>query len=199
MKSRGASSRSPFPVSRAPSRCSRKGVTLVEIGVVLFVIATMMLIVTSFLRSIALLRTTKDEAKLIKEAVYFARRSARKSSRPVYMEFDIDEDRYRVTRYDRTGEEARKVNLLGPVSLSNFNSLVSIRNASGVSIHEGKVEITFDPYGNGEEMMVYLGDSGGAIRRSIHMRKYGEQTDILQGEADLNLEKPDWREDLESW
>lgn len=178
---------------------SRSGITLVEMAVVLFVIATMLAIVGSFIGSLAFLKTINDEAIILKDTIQFARQSARKSGRPVYVEFDLDEDSYRAFRIDRTEKETKEMNLVNTRKLSGFNSIVSTMNAAGIKMDKGKVKIAIDQYGNGEELIVHLGSVDGEVKRSIHISRYGDETRILQGEAQINLEKPEWMEDMEAW
>ncbi len=172
--------------------------TLVEIAIVILVIAILMGVVGSMISSIAFLKTSKDEATLLKDSLIFSKRAAIKSNQVVYFEINLDEDYYRAYRMDRSEGEVKEVDMLTKHSPGGFNSLVAVSPPAGARITSGKLTIPFTPEGLAADMAIYIGPKP-EIRATVLYSRYGNEVKVVNGEAEHNLEMPGWKEDLESW
>lgn len=177
---------------------ARKGVTLVEIAVVLMVIALLFTIVASMLSNIALLQSADDEAVLIKKVLLFSRKSAVRSNRKVHVEFNLDDEKYRAYRMDRSQDKPKEDVIVKSRSLSSSNGIMAIASADGKRITEGTITLNISPLGTGEETAIYLGN-GTEIKATVIFHKFDEGVDVFYREEVMNLEVPEWRADLENF
>ena len=193
MTSRQHRIRARFAGSLPPSR---RGLTLVEMGIVIMVMLVTIMILGSIASNFAFLKTSAGEAEVLRDSLVFCRSAAIKSNQTSYVEFDLDEETYRAFRYVRTKEELEEKVFLKKKQLSGFNSLVAIAVATGARITTGKVTVPFSPEGVAEELAIYIGEEGN-IKATVLYSRYGNEAQIHSGEVEHNLENPGWKEDLE--
>ena len=175
---------------------SRRGLTLIEMAIVIIVIGILIGMIGSMISSIAFLQTTKDEAELLKEALVFCRRAAIKSNSTVYVELNIDENKYMAFRYKRTEGTLEKDVFLKDHALSDSNGIVAVALASGTKLESGTVEIPFSPDGIAEEIAVYMGPKP-TINNTVLYSRYGTSARVVKGEEEQNLTDDNWKADLE--
>lgn len=181
---------------RPPSGPLRRGLTLVEMSIVIVVTMITLMVLGSIASNFAFLKSSKDEAEILRDSLVFCRSSAIKSNQTAYVEFDLDEESYRAFRYVRTEGELEEKEFLKKRTLSGFNSIVAVSVATGSRITSGKVRVPFSPEGVAEEMAVYLGEEGD-IKATVIYSRYGQEAVFHKGEVEHNLENPGWKEDLE--
>lgn len=175
----------------------RKAMTLVETVVVIGVMVAIIAILASAFSSLPVFQSTEDEAEILQSNLYFARKSALKSNRVVYLELNIEEDSYRMYRIDRTDEGIEEKELGKERELSFTHSIVSIQIGANEPLTEGKISIPFQPDGTSEQVCIYLGPNP-EITRTVLNPKYGSRIQILEGEQFFELES-DWEADLEDF
>ena len=179
-----------------PRSRARQGLTLVEMSIVIVVVMITLMMLGSIASNFAVLKSSKDEAEILRDSLVFCRRAAIKSNQTSYLELDLDEETYRAFRYMRNEGELKEKVFLKKRTLSGFNSLVSIAVATGSRIKSGKVTIPFSPQGAAEELAIYLGEEGN-IKATVIYSRYGQEAIFEKGEIEHNLENPGWKEDLE--
>jgi len=177
---------------------TRTGLTLIELSIVILVMGIIMAVLGNMLSNIAFLKTSDDEAVILKDSLIFCRRSAIKSNQIVYFELNISESWYRAYRFNRQEEELKEEEVLKKHELSGFNSLVGVNPGMGSRITSGKVTIHFTPDGMAEEMAIYIGNPP-EIKRTVFFSRYAGIAEIKENEAENKLINDQWKENLESW
>lgn len=163
---------------------SRKGLTIVEMAIVLFIMSLMLVIIFSLVRTFSVFKTSQDEAEILKDMYLFAKRSAVKSGQIVYMDLNIDENKYIIYRKER--KEELKDQILVERNLFFTNKIVYLKLHSGKKIDYGKVTLYFYPQGFNDEVYIYLG-SDSNIKKTIIFPRYGKYGIIKGGEhADVD-------------
>lgn len=157
----------------------RRGLTIVEMAIVLFIMSLMLVIIFSLVRTFSVFKTTQDEAEILKDMYLFAKRSAVKSGQLVYMDFNIDENKYIIYRKERKDE--LKDQVLVERNLFFTNKIVYIKLYSGKKIDNGKVTLYFYPQGFNDEVYIYLGSQDN-IKKTIIFPRYGRYGIIKGGE-----------------
>jgi prepilin-type N-terminal cleavage/methylation domain-containing protein len=161
---------------------ARRGMTLIELSVVLLVITMVMGILVWMLRSFATLRSTADEAEALSQVYTFARRSAIKSGDTVYLEINLDDESYLVYRIDRSGRRPEKKTILDRRALSSRNSIVAVVSPLGGRINSGTVTLPFLYDGTTEEVSIYLGPDP-AVDKTVHFPRFSAAAIIEEGET----------------
>ena len=189
------------PGRGAPRRFSdslTRGLTMVEIAVVILVIGVVMGLLINMIGQIAALQSTEDEAKSLKTSLIFCRRAAIKSNQAVFMEFNFQDNYYRAYRLERVPGKPKPMEriLLKKKELSSGNSLVAISFPSGSRVQEGKIKVQFSPEGIAEEMAIYLGPKP-EIKNTVLYSRYGLKVEVKEGEVEHSLFDESWKEDLE--
>lgn len=181
-----------------PIRNRRSGMTIVELAVVILVMGILAAFLIPLIRSISLFQTSGDEATLLKKALQFSRDTATLSNQQVVLELDLDGDRYRVVRPDRSSEEVQEEVLLSRSSMSPTGQIVSVTMASGNRITGGILKIPYSPLGSSEEIYIHLGPEP-RIQKTVHQFRYSGESRILSGEFEPELEGEPWSDNLEEW
>ena len=178
----------------------RKGFTLVELAVVIIVIGILMSIAFSILSSSALFKSSKSEAKKLAAALMLARNAAVKSNTVIYFELNLDEEKYRAYRLQRSEDDENgnskmeEKDLIESVDLAASHSILGISTAFGGHIEEGLVKLRFLPSGLGEEAAIYLGPQSQTAEATVIYKRYEGKATVHPKEVKHELEKPDWQE-----
>ncbi|MCB1167547.1 MAG: GspH/FimT family pseudopilin [Leptospiraceae bacterium] len=199
-----ATERTASPTKPEPRRCIRfigpranRGLTLVEIAIVLLVMGVLIGAMSSMISSIPVFRSNEDEAEVLRSSLNQARNTALLTNQTFYLEFNLDENSYRGYLTTRIDGELKQEDKLKR-SLSDSNGLAGISVGLSGTVETGKVIIAFQPDGSAEQLAIYLGQPGD-VSRTIIMNRYGGGTKIVDGEEPLNLEKPNWSVTPESF
>ncbi|MBI3395197.1 MAG: hypothetical protein HY042_05135 [Spirochaetia bacterium] len=169
-----------------------------EMVVVIAVIGLLLGVMASIGSNIALLKTSTDEAEILRDSLVFSSRAALKSNQIVYFEININDNSYRAYRMDRSEATAKENELLKPHSLSVFNGIVAVATATGNRISSGKVTVPFSPDGTGEELAIYIGNKP-SISATVLYSKYGSDARVEKKEVTKTLENPGWKENVEEF
>ena len=175
---------------------ARKGLTLVEMAIVLLVIGVVLAVLTSMASSIPNLRSTESEAEALQGNFLRARNTALFTNSTFYMEFNLDENRYRgylIERIDGKAEEKEKFEH----GLATSNGLLGVSVGLSGKVQTGKVTVTFLPDGTAEQVAVYLGEPPLASQ-TVVLNRYGGHTTVISGEQPLALDR-EWSQDLEQF
>jgi len=146
----------------------RKGVTIVEMAIVIFLMSLLLSIVFSLVQNFSIFKTTEGEAGILKDMYSLAKRTAIKSGQIIYMEFDLDENRYIIYRKIRNKE------------LEN-QPIIYIKTFSGQRIDSGKITINFYPQGLNDEIYIYFGSENN-IKNTVIYPRYDKYAIIKKGE-----------------
>lgn len=157
----------------------KKGLTIIEMGITILLISIIMGILFSLIRNFSIFKTTQGETETLKDLYSFTKRTAIKSGQVVFMEFNLDQNTYKIYRKERTEKEV-KDKILIERNLFFTNRIVALKVVSK-KIENGVVTITFYPMGINDEAIIYIG-SGNTIQKSIIYPKYGNYAIIKNGE-----------------
>lgn len=173
----------------------QRGLSLIEMAVVIMVIAMLMSMSLSILSNFKSLMTTSEgAAKKLASALQLARKTAVKSGQTVYFEFDLDEESYRAYRLNRNATETSAKVFLGPVKLSNSYSLQAVASVMGNRNTKDKIKVSFSPNGIGEEIAIYLGEDGGEVEATVIYSRYSGKATVYTEEIEHDLSDPSWEE-----
>ncbi len=128
----------------------RRGLSLVEMAVVIMVIALVMLIFTPLLGQWISSFSEESEAALMARHLEFSRNTAIKSNRVVVFRIDLDEDRYEAYSFDRSGSQTEKKQLIEATEVH----IRELRTAYSNRIDQGAIRLHFLPSGVGEELQI---------------------------------------------
>ncbi|MFN3603340.1 MAG: Tfp pilus assembly protein FimT/FimU [Leptonema sp. (in: bacteria)] len=159
----------------------RRGLTIIEMAIVLLILSILMGIIFSLVRNFSIFKTTQGETETLKDMYSFAKRSAIKSGQILFMEFDLNENKYRLYRKERTASEIKN-KILVEKNLFYTNRIVAIKVFSK-RIDNGLVTVAFYPYGYNDEIAIFMG-SGNNIKKTVLYPKYGKYAIIKNGEFD---------------
>ncbi|TGK08685.1 type II secretion system protein [Leptospira fluminis] len=166
------------------------GFTLIEIAIVVFIVGTLMILV---LPSVAKIFTpgSQEEATILHNVVTFCYRRAKLNQRTVFLELNIDDEKYKVIEVERGEEGMVEKPLFEDKELPSSSSLVDIMDARGYRYVKGKVRIPFSPLAVSEDFYIHLGPDP-EIKRTLIVRRYGGKSEIREGEAVVSQEDLDW-------
>lgn len=175
----------------------RSGMSLIEMAIVILVISVLTAGLAAMLNSFSILRNSVEEGEMLKADVLSSRTAAIKSNQNVYLELNLDEESYRVYRFDRDVNLKEEI-VIKPRSLSFLNSIVAVSTGSSNKITEKIITIPFLPDGSSQETAIYLGTAD-EIKSTIFIHRYGNSVEVFKGEKELNLENQLWKENLEEF
>ncbi len=176
---------------------------MVEMALVILVIGLLMGISLSLVQSLALLRTSKGEAKKLAASLMQAKNAAVKSKQAVYFEINLDEESYRAYRISQRlaasqeKEEEKKTQekaFIKRTQLSEAHSILYVQPAVGDEITNGLLKLRFLPSGLGEEIAIYLGPDSGSVEATVIYEKYTGKAFVYTGEKEHRLEQEGWEE-----
>ncbi|EQA37634.1 prepilin-type cleavage/methylation N-terminal domain protein [Leptospira inadai serovar Lyme str. 10] len=175
---------------RGRRRSSRSGFTLIEIAIVVFIIGAIMMLV---LPSVAKMFTpgAQEEAILLHDVVTFCYRRAKLNQRTIFLELNIDEEKYVVIEVERGEEGMKEKPIFQERDLPSSSSIVDIMDARGYRYVKGKVRIPFSPLSIAEDFYIHLGPDP-EIKRTLIVRRYGGKSEIRDGEALIPQDELDW-------
>lgn len=176
-------------LSAAPAR---RGLSLVEIVVVMMVMAIILLIFIPLTSGIFTRFSERDQASQLGAHLIFCRNAAIKSNRTVYFRIDLGEKKYRAWTLEREGATVKERGLVNETAIN----VAALSAAYGERLRDGAVVVNFLPSGVGEELAVYFGE-GDNITQTLLFSRYTGEMKVVQGEAPLMADAPDWKEDLE--
>ena len=174
----------------------RPGFTLVELAIVLLVMGVLLAVITSMVSSIPNLRSTETEAETSQGNLQSAWYTALFTNSTFYLEFDLDENKYRGYLIERIHEKTEEKEKFEH-SLASSNGLVAVSVGLSGRVQTGKVTVTFQPDGTAEQVAVFLGEPPLASQTVI-LNRYGGFTKVLDGEQPLELDR-EWSQNLEEF
>lgn len=163
---------------------------------VLIVMGVLIAMLSSIISSFTFIKTADDEATLLMKSMELCRRAAIKSNQTTFLELNLDEESYQAYRLERTEDQVKKDIFLKEKKLGESNSLVAVSLANGARIEKGTIRIPFSPEGVAEQMAVYMGEPDN-IKVTVFYSRYGNESRIIEGEAENNLVDDEWKDDLE--
>ncbi len=172
----------------------RRGLTLVEMAIVILVIGLLMAISLSMVRNFLFLGDVENAAKKFSKRLVFVRNAAIKSNQIIYFEIDLDKESYRAYRLDQDNPEGQEQVLLTKTTLPESHSIHTVSSPTGNRMSEGKVVIPFLPSGLADGMAIYFGPKNETIEATVIYHRYSGKATIHTKEADFNLEDSTWEE-----
>lgn len=156
-----------------------RGLTIIEMGIVILLMSILLGVIFSLVRNFSIFKTTQGETETLKDLYSFAKRGAIKSGQILFMEFDLDQNKYKIYRKERQ-EGSLKERILVEKSLFYTNKIASVK-ISSKKIENGVVTIAFYPYGFNDEAFIYMG-SPNEIKKTVIFPRYGKFATIKNGE-----------------
>ncbi len=158
---------------------ARKGLTIIEMGIVILLMSILLGMIFSLVRNFSIFKTTQGETETLKDLYSFAKRSAIKSGQAVFMEIDLDQNRYKIYRKERKGNFIED-KILIEKNLFYTNKITSVKIFSK-KIDSGVVTIAFYPFGFNDEAFIYMGTPN-EIKKTVIFPRYGNYATIKNGE-----------------
>ncbi|MBW7859185.1 MAG: prepilin-type N-terminal cleavage/methylation domain-containing protein [Leptonema sp. (in: Bacteria)] len=160
----------------------RRGLTLIELSIVLLIFVILIPILFSVASNFSTLRSSETEADSLSKIYTFARRAAIKSGETVYLELNFEENYYLLYRLNRNDEEIEKKPILDKHSLASRNGLVAVVSPLGGRVNSGVVTLPFFFDGTTEEVSIYLG-SDSIIDKTVYFPRFSVSAKVENGET----------------
>lgn len=175
----------------------RRGLTLVETMMVIFLLGLMVAILSPAILSLQVFQSTAEAADTMRANLVFARNRAIQTNEPVHVLIDLDNSEYSMVQYRRGRSASEPEDIRRPVNLTGNRRIIAIGLPTGVEILEGRYRLIFLPDGSSEEVAIYLGAGQAQIHSTLHQSKYLGETKIHDGKYIPDLRDLDWKVDLE--
>jgi len=173
----------------------RRGLTLIEIAVVIIVMSVLITILGSLYRKFSVFKSTQDEATLLRDSLVFSRSAAIRSNESIFFEFNMDDLTYRSFRKQSEGTEVKEKEVIKQHSLSSGNAIVGVQVGASNRQTAGKIVVRMYPDGSSDELMIFLGPRP-EINSTVIFSRYG-QGQVAKGEAAPAGEDPSFHEAME--
>ena len=166
------------PLKGFKSISRRRGLTLVEIAVVVSIMGVLLSVsitsISSFIRPSA-----TDVSEKLKAAIIYCHKSAIIHNQAVILQLDIDNNQYFAHRIVRseTGISEKKIM---EVKLSSSGKLIDIVDIRGIKYDTGVVKIPFTYNGVSEDFSIHLGDEY-RIKKSVLNYRYNGKVIVKDG------------------
>jgi general secretion pathway protein H len=158
----------------------KKGLTIIEMSIVIFLMSLLLGVIFSLVQNFSIFKTTQGEAEILKDMYTFAKRTAVKSGQIIYMDFDLDNNKYIIYKKERNSELNDKVLVERKLFLTN--RIIYIKTHSGNRIDSGKITIHFYPQDLNDEVYLFLGSENN-VKKTIVYPRYGNFAMIKTGES----------------
>jgi general secretion pathway protein H len=156
----------------------RKGLTLVEIVVVVSIMGLLLSIsitsVSNFIRP-----STTDVSEKLKAAIIYCHKSAIIHNQAVILQLDIDKNQYIAHRIVRTETGITEKKIL-EVKLSSSGRLIDVVDLRGILYDSGVVKIPFTYSGVSEDYSIHLGDEY-RVKKSVLNYRYNGKVVVRDG------------------
>ncbi len=149
----------------------KKGLTIVEMAIVLLLFSIVFSIIFSLIQNFSIFKTTQEESEILKDIYLFAKRSAIKSGQIIYMDIDLNENKYKIYRKKRS--EVVENETLIERNLSMNNQIVYLKTHSNKIIDNGIITVLFYPQGFNDEIYFFLGSKNN-IKKTVIYPRYGQ-------------------------
>jgi prepilin-type N-terminal cleavage/methylation domain-containing protein len=163
----------------------RKGLTLIEIAVVIAVMGTIMAIAISSLRGL-IRPSAKDTASKFQSALYFCYKNAIVHNSAVVLKIDLDLNEYNAFRIIRTEEGMKEKKILS-AKLPKHSRILSVQDIRGIRQETGIALIPFTHSGVSQDYNFYFGGDSG-IEKTVMNYRYNGKVIVLNGEKQRHLE-----------
>jgi len=165
--------------SRISSTISRKrGLTLIEIVVVVSILGVILSISVSSLKNF-IRPSTIDVAEKLKATLIYCHNTAIIHNQAVILQIDIENNKYFAHRIVRseTGISEKKII---EINLSSSGRLIDVVDLRGIKYDTGIVKIPFTYNGVSEDFSIHLGDEY-KIKKSVLNYRYNGKVIIKEG------------------
>lgn len=151
---------------------SRRGLTLIEIAVVVMIMGTLLAFsitsISSFLKP-----GVSDVSEKLKAALVYCQKSAIIHNQAVIFQIDIDNNRYSAVRIVRNDSGVSEKKILD-VSLKNSGRIIDVVDIRGVKIDSGIVKIPFTYTGVSEDYSIHVGNEYTVLKTVLNYRYNGK-------------------------
>lgn len=184
-----------FLYAFASQAATRRGLSLVEMVVVLLLIGAIMAIMIPLLSGMINAVSTTKQARNMSGHLRNARNIAIGKNREVVFELDLDHDSYRAVCQALDEDEDEHCGIK-PISIP----LAGVRPMGGSEQMHGIYRIHFQPGGVGEQLVILVGDNSDHPEAIVELNRYlGHARVIVKSEAidnyrvDSNLVDDSWQ------
>lgn len=168
----------------------RRGLTLVEIVVVLTILGMLMTItavsISNFIRP-----PPKDITENIKAALRYAYQTAILNNQTVLFVLDKEQNKYLVIKLDRTDSGLEEKVLIESVLPSNLQ-IIKVMDLRGIVYESEKIKIPFNRNGVSENFDIHLGEEGNVLY-TLMVYKFNGKVEVFPGEKsraeELSIDK----------
>ncbi|MCB1160647.1 MAG: prepilin-type N-terminal cleavage/methylation domain-containing protein, partial [Leptospiraceae bacterium] len=159
----------------------RRGLTLVEIIVVVSILGLLISMTVSSLMNLIIPSVSNTSEKL-KAALFFCYQTAILSNQTVVLTIDFENNKYKAIRIQRTEKGLEKKVILesGMPINTKFMSITDIR---GIKHETGFFSIPFTHTGIAEDYNIHLGN-GSNVSKTVQLFRYNGRIEIKNGEED---------------
>lgn len=169
---------------------ARKGLTLIELVIVILIIGFLMVFLGSAIRNL-IVPSTEDISIKLTEAFRFGGEKAQLLNQTTLFRYDFEKSEYQFFLLKREEGGLEEEPILKKVKLPFYGKILKARDATGQLVSEGSLSILFRPQGITTDTFLYIG-SDTEIKKTIQLFRYAGKMMIHPGEyipEDSKLEK----------
>ncbi|HMV43942.1 MAG TPA: type II secretion system protein [Leptospiraceae bacterium] len=159
----------------------RRGMTLVEIVVVVSILGLLMALMVSSVSSL-IRPSSKDTADKIKAGLYYAYQTAIISNNTVLFDIDMEKNKFTAAKLIRSEEGLKEKKVL-EVALPSHNKIVNVTDLRGVKYETGHLIIPFTHDGVAGDYNIHIGEDANNIYKSILLYRYNGKIVVKNGEV----------------
>ncbi|MCZ8342877.1 MAG: prepilin-type N-terminal cleavage/methylation domain-containing protein [Leptospira sp.] len=168
----------------------RRGLTLIEIAVVISILGLLMVIVGGTLRNL-IIPSTEDIAVKLQESFKFAYNKSQLTNQSVVFRYNFQKAEYQFFLLKREEGGIEEEPILKKSTLPFYSKITKARDLAGKPISEGELKITFTPQGSTTDLFLYIG-SDSEVKRTIQIYRYGGRIKIHKTDyfPDPEIDRP---------
>ena len=160
----------------------RKGFTLIELTIVVFLVGFLLSIVFSSVRNLFSSQVTPEVEVFTSSLKHYFKQAQLKNSNIIF-ELDIDNQNYTVKQNYFDEEEGLKEEEIFKKELSSNVEFISVIDVNGIVYDSGIIKIPFTYDGVGADYIIHIGQDR-EVENSIILYRYGGRVSIKSGKVE---------------
>lgn len=159
----------------------KKGMTLIEIIVVVSILGLLMGLMVSSISGLVR-PSAKDTSDKMKAGLFYAYQTAIISNQTVLFDIDMEKNKYTASKLIRSDEGLKQKKVL-EVNLPSNNKVVDVTDLRGVKYETGHLVIPFTHDGVAGDFNIHLGEDANSITKTVLLYRYNGKVVVKNGEV----------------
>ncbi|MBP7281371.1 MAG: type II secretion system protein [Leptospiraceae bacterium] len=159
----------------------RKGMTLIEIVVVVSILGLLMALMATSISGL-IRPSAKDTTDKMKAGLFYSYQTAIIGNQTVLFEIDMEKNKYTASKIIRADEGLQHKKVL-EVSLPSNNRVVDVTDLRGVKYETGVLVIPFTHDGVAGDYNIHIGEDANSINKTVLLYRYNGKIVVKNGEV----------------